>query len=116
MKGFWMYLAVFAIFISMASFVSAQSAPQEDRVFEGQLVSVDATAKTMVLIGADNKDMTFSYTDQTVVTGSEKSVQGLSGKAGTPLKVTYKTERGANNAIRIEAGAAKAAPAPPARP
>ena len=46
--------------------------------------------------------MVFTYTDQTRVLGPEKTIQGLAAKAGTPLKVTYRTEAGKNMASQIE--------------
>jgi hypothetical protein len=47
-------------------------------------------------------EMTFEYTDATQVVGPEKNVQGLAGKTGTELKVTYRESAGKNTAIRIE--------------
>jgi hypothetical protein len=73
-----------------------------ERTFDGQLAKVDTTAKTLTVKGTDNKEMTFSYTDQTQVTGGEKNVQGLSAKTGTQVKVNYHVEKGANIATRIE--------------
>jgi hypothetical protein len=77
----------------------AQAAQQEK--FQGILVKVDSDAKTLTARGADNKDMVFHYTDKTEVIGSE-NVQGLAGKSGTKVNITYTAERGANTAMRIE--------------
>jgi hypothetical protein len=76
----------------------AQSAQQ---AFQGILVKVDSDAKTLTARGADNKDMVFHYTDKTEVIGSE-NVQGLAGKSGTKLNITYSVEKGANTAMKIE--------------
>ena len=76
-------------------------AAQQEKAFQGILVKVDSDAKTLTARGADNKDMVFHYTDKTEVIGSE-NVQGLAGKSGTKLNITYTVERGANNAMRIE--------------
>jgi hypothetical protein len=77
-------------------------APQE-KVFEGALVKVDADAHMLIATGPDNKEWEFTYTDRTPVTGAEKSVQGLAGKAGTKLRIMYRAaEKGANEATRIE--------------
>jgi hypothetical protein len=46
--------------------------------------------------------MTFEYTDATQVLGAEKSVQGLAGKTGTELKVTYREAGGKHTATKIE--------------
>jgi len=46
--------------------------------------------------------MIFAYTDATEVIGAERDVQGLTGKAGTDLRVTYRDAGGKNTATRIE--------------
>jgi hypothetical protein len=46
--------------------------------------------------------MTFQYTDATPVVGSEKDIQGLAGKSGTDLKITYRDAAGKHIATRIE--------------
>jgi hypothetical protein len=88
--------------MSAAQIVLSQApAAQQEKAFQGILVKVDSDAKTLSVRGADNKDMVFHYTDKTQVVGSE-NVQGLAGKSGTKLNITYTVERGANNAMRIE--------------
>ena len=83
----------------------SQGAAQETKTFEGSLVSVDAAKHTLTAKDAANKETQFMYTDQTPVTGAEKSVQGLAGKSGAKLKITYRVEQGANHATRIEMAA-----------
>jgi hypothetical protein len=77
----------------------------QDQTFQGSLVKVDPETKMLTAKGADNKEMQFSYTDQTEVLGQEKTIQGLATKAGAPLKITYRVERGANRATKIESSA-----------
>jgi hypothetical protein len=72
-----------------------------DKIFQGQLTKVDANAKSISVKGAD-AEMMFEYTDSTQVVGSEKTVQGLAGKAGTELKVTYRDAGGKHTATKIE--------------
>jgi hypothetical protein len=79
----------------------APPAQAAEKVFEGQLTKVDANAKSITVKGA-NQEMTFDYTDATQVTGSEKSVQGLAGKTGTDLKVSYREAAGKRTATKIE--------------
>jgi hypothetical protein len=89
-------------YTSVAQTVPSQApAAQQEKAFQGILVKVDSDAKTLTARGADNKDMVFHYTDKTEVIGSE-NVQGLAGKSGTKLNITYAVERGANTAMRIE--------------
>jgi hypothetical protein len=74
-----------------------------EKVFSGQLTKVDANAKSITVKGAGDMEMTFDYSDATQVTGSEKSVQGLAGKTGTDLRVTYREAGGKRTATKIEA-------------
>jgi len=74
---------------------------QAERVFMGQLVKVDAQAKWITVKGPGDKEMQFDYTDATQVVG-EKNVQGLAGKTGADLRVTYREAGGKLTATRIE--------------
>src|SRR5262249_11610326 len=62
---------------------------QAEKVFQGQLAKVDAQAKSIDVKGPGGMDMTFDYTDGTQVVG-EKNVQGLAGKTGADIRVTYR--------------------------
>ena len=75
---------------------------QPDKVFQGQLTKVDADAKLISVKGTGNMEMTFEYTDATQIVGSEKDVQGLAGKPGSELKVTYRDAAGKHTATKIE--------------
>ena len=55
-----------------------------------------------VLKGDDEKEAMFVYNDDTQMTGIENTPQGLVGKTGTRLKVTYKESRGINLATKLE--------------
>jgi hypothetical protein len=85
-------------------------APIADKTYQGQLSKVDLTAKTIVVKGEDNKDMTFTFNDQTQITGVDNSPQGLTGKTGSSLRVTYRDERGNHLASKIEVTGAVSAP------
>lgn len=84
-----------------AQIVPSQAPAQQEKAFQGTLVKVDADAKTVTVKGADNKDMLFLYTEKTQVVGSE-NVQGLAGKPGSKLNISYTVERGNNIATKIE--------------
>jgi len=75
-----------------------------EKTVEARLTKVDTAAKTItVRKEGDTKDMTFKYNDATTVVGGDRSVQGLSGKTGSTLKITYKAENENDNmASRIE--------------
>jgi hypothetical protein len=71
----------------------ASQAPQAEKTFSGTLTKVDPDKKVISVKGTGNQpEMTFMYDDTTQVTGAEKSVQGLAGKSGAMLKVTYREE------------------------
>jgi hypothetical protein len=101
---FLIVLSAAALYAGAAGLqATAQAQAPQEKVFEGALVKVDADAHSLTVMGADNKPLQFIYTDKTVVSGQEKSVQGLAGKAGAKLRITYRAaEKGANEATRIE--------------
>jgi hypothetical protein len=72
------------------------------KMFEGELTKVDTNLKTITAKGKDQKEMSFVYNDTTTVVGGDKTVQGLAGKTGTDLRISYREDRGNNLATRIE--------------
>ena len=79
-----------------------QQQAQAQKPLEGVLMSIDAQNHMLRVMGADNKEWQFVYTDETQVAGPEKDIQGLAGKPGAKLKITYRVEEGRNLATRIE--------------
>jgi hypothetical protein len=73
-----------------------------EKVFQGQLTKVDEGAKMISVKGAGDMEMTFALTDATQVIGSERDIQGLAGKTGSELKVTYRDAAGKHTASKIE--------------
>jgi hypothetical protein len=67
----------------------------------GELLAVDDKSKTIV-VKAGETEMKFSYSDQTEIVGTDKGIEGLAGKGGTVVKVTYDEHGTANVALRIE--------------
>jgi len=70
----------------------AQQAPQAATA-SGELTRVDVAAKTLVVKASDGKDMTFSFTDDTKITGAS-SAAGLATMEGSQVTVRY-TAQGA---------------------
>jgi len=85
---------------------AAQAPPSAEKSFQGQLSKVDDRAKELTIKGADNKEMIFTWNEQTKITGAE-GPQGLAGKTGSTMKVTYRENRGANLATAIDVQPAK---------
>ena len=99
-------VAVMLLVLPLASYGQDKTAPPSqsqagEKTFQGQLTKVDTNAKRITVKGTDS-DMTFDYNDATQVTGTEKNIQGLAGKSGTDLKVTYRDAGGKHMATRIE--------------
>ena len=76
---------------------------------EGELQSVDLTAKTLVIKDATGADRKFTFTDSTGILGVS-GAQGLSGKKGSHVKVGYTTQGDVNSAIWIEVSSATKEP------
>lgn len=75
-------------------------APQQQTA-TGQLAKVDVAAKEITL-KAGEKEMVFTWTDATQISGSEGGPQGLAGKTGQVLRITYQSRGGDNIASKIE--------------
>ncbi len=58
-------------------------------VIEGQLLSVNAATKTLVVRTAAGKDETVRYDDATKVSGGQSGVAGLANSKGTEVTVKY---------------------------
>ena len=86
----------------------ASQAPQAEKSFSGTLAKVDAAKKVISVKGTGYEpEMTFTFDDKTLVTGAEKTVEGLAGKSGAMLKVTYQEKGAERLATRIEVSEAK---------
>jgi len=94
-------IAAVTVFLVSLSTISVGQTPA-DKTWTGQLAKVDTSAKTVSGKGADQKEMSFTYNDATQVISPDKTVQGLTGKAGSDLRITYHEEKGANLATKIE--------------
>ncbi len=63
---------------------------------QGQLVKVDAVAKTVAIRTTEGSQMQFTYTADTKVDGADEGVEGLATKAGTDVIVHF-TKKGSEN-------------------
>ena len=68
----------------------------------GELVSLDAKAKTLVIKTDSGNEMTFSYTDTTEIIGADKGASGLATMSGSSVTVHYAVHGTANTATKIE--------------
>ena len=81
--------------------LQAQAA-QEPAPVSGELVRVNPDTKSLAVKTSTGAEMQFRYTDQTVVTGGEKSVAGLATMNGAQVTIQFKTEGNVNIATRID--------------
>jgi hypothetical protein len=59
---------------------------------QGELVSVDSKAKTIVVKSDGGDEATIRYNEATVVTGADDGVEGLANTPGTRVSVTVSGE------------------------
>ena len=89
---------------------SAPAAPAEQApaaaTAQGELVSVDVSAKTLVIKPTSGQNMTFSFTDQTKITGAD-SAAGLATMEGSQATVKYTTKDRVQTATEISIAAKK---------
>jgi hypothetical protein len=95
-------ISLMIVVYTPVALAQAQAQAPAEKVFEGTLTKVDASAHSLSIKGATGAEMTFNYTDQTQVLGPEKNIQGLAGKPGARLKVTYSEQGGKLTATKIE--------------
>ena len=94
-----------ALFVLAAVLLMLGAKPavaQEPSIAEGQLLRVDANAKTLVIRTADRTQMQFIYTDDTKVTGADDSISGLATMTDAAVTVSYMKKQQDNIAIKIE--------------
>jgi hypothetical protein len=81
---------------------SAQDRPAQDQpgITQGQLLRVDAAAKTFS-IRTSQGPMQFIYTDDTKVVGADESVAGLATMAGNDVTVHYTKKQQDNLPVNV---------------
>ena len=107
-------LIAVAAFVTLAGagLASAQSqSPRQDpstpserpreTMVSGELMRVNPDTK-MFSVKAATGEIQFKYSDQTVVTGAQKTVAGLATMSGEQVTVSYRSEGGSNIATKIE--------------
>jgi hypothetical protein len=75
---------------------------QEPSIAQGQLLKVDANAKTIAIRSAPGAQMQFSYTEDTKVVGADQGVAGLATMSGTDVTVQFVKKGQENVATQIE--------------
>jgi len=95
-------LATVSLLAGAASVLAQdQSQGAATSVAQGQLVRVDATAKTLIIQGAQGQ-MSFRYTDQTKVSGAQEGVAGLATMSGAQVTVRFVKQQQDSIATEID--------------
>lgn len=105
-----MAFAIAAATCTVAAPVDAQQAQpaekaraQKPEPVTGEVVALNPATKTLVIRTAPETDVKFSYSDETEIVGVDgKGAEGLTGKPGTMVTVTYDVHGTANIALKIE--------------
>jgi hypothetical protein len=95
------WAAVCVIMTFVVTLTAGFAAAQDPKSIEGVLMAVDPTARVLTM-KAGEKEMQFSYTDQTELVGPQKDGQGVSVRQGSKLKIYYIENEKANVATKIE--------------
>jgi hypothetical protein len=69
---------------------------------KGELVKVDADAKTITVKGTDGVETEYAYTAATNVAGFSEGVSGLATKSGSKVTVHFTDDMGKKTATKIE--------------
>jgi hypothetical protein len=114
-KSLFVFAAA-ALLVGATSLRAQQTAPpaqqpqqqqQQATITTGELVRVDATAKTVEVKPATGASMVFKYTDDTKVTGADKGTAGLATMAGSRVSVHHMRKGEDDVATEIEVIEAK---------
>ena len=101
-------LEVLSVLVLFAGLILTQPtlalAQEKAQIAEGELVKVDAAAKTLS-VKTSKAEMEFRYNDQTQISGAEGGVEGLATQSGAPVKVHF--DAASKTATKIEVGKRK---------
>jgi hypothetical protein len=75
---------------------------QEPSIAQGQLLKVDANAKTLAIRSTQGAQMQFSYTEDTKVVGADQGVAGLATMSGADVTIQFVKKGQDNVATQIE--------------
>ena len=87
----------------------ASTKPAKAEKFAGDIKSVDAMAKSIV-VAKGKEEKTFAIDDKTKITKGKEALKFEDLKAGMNVSIGYKKDGDKNMAVTIKASAPKAAP------
>lgn len=72
-----------------------------EQIIRGEIKDIDLDAKTFVLVGHDEVERVFAFTDATEILGGT-TVQGLAGREGAHVTVHFREDGPVRTALTIE--------------
>lgn len=72
------------------------------KIFSGELTRVEAAGKKLYVKSSEGNEMEFQYNDQTKITGSEGSVEGLATMSGSSVRIHYEDGTKLASLIEVE--------------
>ncbi len=76
--------------------------PARSQTVTGELLEIDPDSMTLTIRAADETELSFAYTPQTVVVGSQEGIAGLSTSEGVLVTIHYDESGGTRTATRID--------------
>ncbi|MBI4459187.1 MAG: hypothetical protein HY648_03885 [Acidobacteria bacterium] len=71
-------------------------------VAEGRLINIDTVGRRLWVMTDQEDEMVFYYTDVTQTLGTGVSVEGLSQRGGSVVRILFTRQGGKDNAVHIE--------------
>ena len=95
-------VAAFAALLLYSASSALAAGEMTSMTLKGNLIRVSSESHTFVVRGSDDKEVEFTYNDQTEISGASGTIEGLAGKADTSVTVHYKKEGSRNIATKVE--------------
>lgn len=80
----------------------ATQEPVRAQTATGELLAIDPDTMTLTVKAADDTELSFAYTPETVIVGSQDGIAGLATRDGVLVTVHYEEEGGTRTATRID--------------
>jgi len=95
-------LAAVLLMLGVMPALAQEPRAPEPSIAQGQLLKVDANAKTIAIRSAQGAPVQFSYTEDTKVVGADQGVAGLATMSGADVTVQFVKKGQDNVATQIE--------------
>ena len=101
MINLWKWTGICVAMALMFAVMSGVMVAQDAKIFEGTLIGLDPNTRILTLKDGD-KEMQFTFTDQTELVAPQKDGQPIAVRQGSKLKIFYTQADKVNVATKIE--------------